>query len=59
MRRLDYRAWPRRWRLRPAGSPRTAGEVTLLNVSYDPTRELYEEFNADFAATTRPRTARP
>jgi ABC-type sulfate transport system substrate-binding protein len=23
--------------------------VTLLNVSYDPTRELYEEFNADFA----------
>ena len=25
------------------------GEVTLLNVSYDPTRELYEEFNAAFA----------
>jgi len=25
-------------------------EVTLLNVSYDPTRELYEEFNAAFAA---------
>jgi ABC-type sulfate transport system substrate-binding protein len=24
-------------------------EVTLLNVSYDPTRELYEEFNAAFA----------
>jgi len=24
--------------------------VTLLNVSYDPTRELYEEFNAAFAA---------
>jgi sulfate transport system substrate-binding protein len=24
-------------------------EVTLLNVSYDPTRELYDEFNAAFA----------
>lgn len=27
-----------------------ADEVTLLNVSYDPTRELYEDFNAAFAA---------
>jgi len=26
-----------------------AKEVTLLNVSYDPTRELYEQFNAAFA----------
>jgi sulfate transport system substrate-binding protein len=26
-----------------------AAEVTLLNVSYDPTRELYREFNAAFA----------
>ncbi|HWH48356.1 MAG TPA: sulfate ABC transporter substrate-binding protein [Burkholderiales bacterium] len=25
------------------------GDVTLLNVSYDPTRELYQEFNAAFA----------
>ena len=25
-------------------------EVTLLNVSYDPTRELYQEINASFAA---------
>src|SRR5262245_30773980 len=25
--------------------------VSLLNVSYDPTRELYEEFNADFSAS--------
>ncbi len=31
-----------------AGTSRPA-EVTLLNVSYDPTRELYEEFNAAFA----------
>jgi sulfate/thiosulfate-binding protein len=27
-----------------------ANEVTILNVSYDPTRELYEDFNAAFAA---------
>jgi sulfate/thiosulfate transport system substrate-binding protein len=27
----------------------TAKEVTLLNVSYDPTRELYADFNAAFA----------
>jgi sulfate transport system substrate-binding protein len=31
-------------------NPLTAwAETTLLNVSYDPTRELYEEFNAAFA----------
>ena len=28
--------------------PATAQNITLLNVSYDPTRELYEEFNAAF-----------
>lgn len=27
----------------------TGAEVTLLNVSYDPTRELYQELNAGFA----------
>ena len=27
-----------------------AADVTLLNVSYDPTRELYAEFNKAFAA---------
>jgi sulfate transport system substrate-binding protein len=27
----------------------SAGEVTLLNASYDPTRELYQSFNAEFA----------
>ena len=26
-----------------------AAEITLLNVSYDPTRELYQEYNAAFA----------
>jgi len=29
--------------------PALAKEITLLNVSYDPTRELYQEFNAAFA----------
>ncbi|MFM7072564.1 MAG: sulfate transporter subunit, partial [Planctomycetota bacterium] len=36
-----------------ASSPGKAGakpQVTLLNVSYDPTREFYEEFNRAFAA---------
>jgi sulfate transport system substrate-binding protein len=32
------------WQLAQARSP-----VTLLNASYDPTRELYQEFNAAFA----------
>lgn len=32
-----------------AGSPAFAADITLLNVSYDPTRELYQEFNAAFA----------
>lgn len=27
----------------------TAADITLLNVSYDPTRELYQDFNAAFA----------
>lgn len=32
-----------------SGQRSTAERVTLLNVSYDPTRELYAEFNAAFA----------
>jgi sulfate/thiosulfate-binding protein len=33
-----------------AASPaRAAGEVTILNVSYDPTRELYVDYNVVFA----------
>src|SRR5512144_3245058 len=30
-------------------APAVAKDITLLNVSYDPTRELYQEFNAAFA----------
>jgi len=26
-----------------------AKDITLLNVSYDPTRELYQDYNAAFA----------
>ena len=32
-----------------AGQPVAAANLELLNVSYDPTRELYQEFNAGFA----------
>ena len=32
-----------------ASSTKKADKVTLLNVSYDPTRELYQEFNTSFA----------
>ncbi len=32
------------------------GSVTLLNVSYDPTRELYDELNAAFAADWKQKT---
>src|SRR5207253_803596 len=31
--------------------PALAADVTLLNVSYDPTRELYEAVNKAFAAS--------
>ncbi|HEY9014377.1 MAG TPA: hypothetical protein VIM84_04895, partial [Gemmatimonadales bacterium] len=30
--------------------------VTLLNVSYDPTRELYEDFNKQFATYWKEKT---
>jgi sulfate/thiosulfate-binding protein len=33
----------------PATQASTTGAVELLNVSYDPTRELYEDFNGVFA----------
>ncbi|HUQ00997.1 MAG TPA: sulfate ABC transporter substrate-binding protein [Kofleriaceae bacterium] len=39
---------------RPAVTP--GGPVTLLNVSYDPTRELYGEINTAFAAAWKAKT---
>lgn len=35
----------------------TAKDITLLNVSYDPTRELYADFNAAFSKYWRAKTA--
>ncbi|MEO5956145.1 MAG: sulfate ABC transporter substrate-binding protein [Nitrospiraceae bacterium] len=40
-------------------SIRAAEPVTLLNVSYDPTRELYQEFNAAFAKHWLAKTGQP
>jgi len=40
----------------PARAARPAGELTLLNVSYDSTRELYEAVNAAFARSFRETT---
>ena len=42
--------------LAAATSPATAKDVTLLNVSYDPTREFYTEVNAEFAASWKQKT---
>ncbi len=39
--------------LKPAWA---AGSQTLLNVSYDPTRELYQDFNKSFAAYWKKKT---
>ncbi|HET7499987.1 MAG TPA: sulfate ABC transporter substrate-binding protein [Kofleriaceae bacterium] len=38
------------------GKPSEPKEITLLNVSYDPTRELYSEINTAFAADWKART---
>jgi sulfate/thiosulfate transport system substrate-binding protein len=35
--------------LAAAAGPAAARDITLLNVSYDPTRELYQDYNAAFA----------
>ncbi|MGE5589600.1 MAG: sulfate ABC transporter substrate-binding protein [Bacillota bacterium] len=39
-----------------AGGPGKTGRVELLNASYDPTRELYQEFNQAFARYWKSRT---
>jgi sulfate transport system substrate-binding protein len=39
-----------------AGTVAQAGEVTLLNVSYDPTRELYVDFNEAFTRYWKKKT---
>src|SRR3954471_21532472 len=48
--KIRFAAWALAGALAVAGSgPAGAKEVELLNVSYDPTRELYQDFNAAFA----------
>ena len=37
-------------------APAFSAEVSLLNVSYDPTRELYQDFNKAFAAQWKTKT---
>src|SRR5438132_12949722 len=37
-------------------NPGNAKEIKLLNVSYDPTRELYQEYNAAFAKYWKAKT---
>jgi sulfate transport system substrate-binding protein len=39
-----------------AGTTLAADKVGLLNVSYDPTRELYKDVNAAFAAAWKAKT---
>jgi sulfate transport system substrate-binding protein len=41
---------------RAPGAGAAAGEIKLLNVSYDPTRELYQEVNAAFGKQWQART---
>jgi sulfate/thiosulfate transport system substrate-binding protein len=42
----------------PGANAAASGTVELLNVSYDPTRELYQEFNAAFARSWKQKTGR-
>lgn len=46
---------------RQASAPKAdgSGSITLLNVSYDPTREFYVEFNAAFAQHWEKQTGQP
>src|SRR5574340_246651 len=37
-------------------APSFAGDLTLLNVSYDPTRELYQSFDSAFAGYWQKKT---
>ena len=42
----------------PAWAPATAADNTLLNVSYDPTRELYDEYNKLFVQRWKEKTGK-
>ena len=42
--------------LAAAAGATLAKDITLLNVSYDPTRELYQDYNAAFAKHWKAKT---
>jgi len=54
--RFPWRATLAAATLAVAAAGAWAKDVTLLNVSYDPTRELYQDFNKAFAAHWKART---
>src|SRR5258708_4523590 len=43
----------------PAESPQDKKEITLTNVSYDPTRELYKEISEKFSKVYQTKTGHP
>ncbi len=47
--KLKYFALPSLFTALVLAIPAQAADISLLNVSYDPTRELYQEYNAAFA----------
>lgn len=59
--RRRFAAWPALAALLAVlGAPAAiAAETTLLNVSYDPTRELYEDYNKAFAAFWQSKGGKP
>jgi sulfate transport system substrate-binding protein len=55
-RRVAWRAFALAVAWGVAGGAASARDVTLLNVSYDPTREFYQEYNAAFAKHWKAKT---
>src|SRR3569832_1888972 len=59
--RMEMKMFRRIWPLAAAllwASSAFAADVSLLNVSYDPTRELYVDFNKAFAAAYQKETGK-
>jgi len=55
-RRVIWRGFALAVALTTGGGAAIARDVTLLNVSYDPTREFYQEYNAAFAKYWKAKT---
>ena len=55
-RRVVWRGFALAVALATAGGAAAARDVTLLNVSYDPTREFYQEYNGAFARYWKAKT---